>query len=133
MSTPAIKLHARFEDDPRRGFATPAAFLTATINESGAHSRDDVTDMRLRNLCARDPNDRSGGELAFLLPAGFTPAPDPVWTFEWRVAAADGLSASPSTRRTRGWGGSCWARCGRPCTGRAICGPTDGGGARTHN
>ena len=93
MSTPAIQLHQRFENDPCRGFATPADFIGATINEARARHRDDVVDMRLRSLCARDSDDRqSAGELAFLLPSGFAPraavGSDEQGEYSWQYGGA---------------------------------------------
>ncbi|HSW29664.1 MAG TPA: phage major capsid protein [Longimicrobiales bacterium] len=63
-------VHHRFEDDPRKGFASPTAFLTAIMAAGHAQDRDEVKDERLRAQAARS----SGADpLAFMLPRGFAP------------------------------------------------------------
>ena len=70
----AIGLHDRAEDDPRRGFASHREFLAAVLKNVGLRAREDVGDDRLRRLSVFDANDQqSVVELAFLVPAAFTP------------------------------------------------------------
>jgi len=67
-------VHDRAENDPRRGFASPRAFLLAAMKSAGHRNRSDVADERLRPLAVSDHgDDRAGGEVVFLLPAAFTP------------------------------------------------------------
>ncbi len=61
----------RFEDDPRRGFASPTAFLTAVVAAGHARDRDAVPDVRLQALASRTS---VAAGLSFMLPAAFTPA-----------------------------------------------------------
>ena len=64
----------RAEDDPRKGFHSHQEFILSTIENAGFRERGDVQDERLRMLAIMDKDDkRAGGELAFLLPIGFTP------------------------------------------------------------
>jgi HK97 family phage major capsid protein len=66
--------HNRADDDPRRGFATHQDFFLSAIENSGLRDRADVSDERLRPLAVVDKDDKAAaGELAFMLPAGFTP------------------------------------------------------------
>lgn len=60
--------------DPRRGFSSHREFLQAVMENAGVRTRAEVTDEKLRPLAVFDKDDRaSGGELAFMLPAGFSP------------------------------------------------------------
>ena len=67
-TTPAIRLHERVDEDPRRGFTSHRDFLAAAMADGSARDRDGVSDYRLRSLSTRE-----GSEFAFLLPAAFTP------------------------------------------------------------
>jgi HK97 family phage major capsid protein len=70
----AADVKNRQEDDPRRGFSSPREFLLATMTNAKFRDRSQVEDERLRPLAVADKEDRSaGGELAFVLPAAFTP------------------------------------------------------------
>lgn len=61
--------------DPRYGFASHREFLMSAIRNSGLKSRDQVGDDRLKALAVQDSTDRhAAGELAFMLPAAFTPS-----------------------------------------------------------
>lgn len=64
----------RREDDPRRGFRSHRDFLLSVMDNTGFRSRADVEDERLRPLAVMDNNDKAAaGEVAFVLPAAFTP------------------------------------------------------------
>lgn len=64
----------RAEDDSRRGFRSHREFLLSVMENSGLKDRADVGDERLRALAVADKEDKkSAGELAFMLPSGFTP------------------------------------------------------------
>ena len=64
----------RSEDDARKGFASHRDFLLSVIRNAGLRERADVSDERLQPLALMDDGDmRAAGELAFLLPEGFTP------------------------------------------------------------
>lgn len=66
-------VRTRAEDDPRRGFSNPRDFLLAAIENAGLRDRSQVSDERLRSLAVVDKEDRTNGELSFILPAAFTP------------------------------------------------------------
>lgn len=62
------------EKDPRRGFRNPREFLTAAMANAGLRDRSQVGDERLRPLAVSDKDDKTAaGELAFMVPAAFTP------------------------------------------------------------
>lgn len=64
----------RSERDPRRGFGNPREFLLAAMKNSGRRDRESVRDERLRSLALVDSDDAAAdGEVAFMLPAAFTP------------------------------------------------------------
>lgn len=64
----------RAERDPQKGFQSHRDFLVAVMENRGMRSRADVTDERLRPLAQFDKDDQeAAGELAFMLPAAFTP------------------------------------------------------------
>ena len=64
----------RADNDPRRGFEGHRDFIMAVIDNSGAMSRDQVQDERLRPLMQRDDEDKqAGGYPAYLLPRAFNP------------------------------------------------------------
>ena len=72
---PHVATRLRAEDDPRRGFAGPREFMLSVIESSGARSREDVADERLRPLAVVDREDRqAAGALAFLMPGDFNPS-----------------------------------------------------------
>jgi HK97 family phage major capsid protein len=63
-----------FEKDPRKGFASHTDFLMAVLADSGHRDRSQVSDERLRFLAQSDREDKqAAGELAYMLPAAFTP------------------------------------------------------------
>jgi HK97 family phage major capsid protein len=65
----------RAAKDPAKGFGSPRDFVLAVIENSGLRDRSDVQDERLRPLAMFDKDDKmAASELAFLLPAAFTPA-----------------------------------------------------------
>lgn len=71
---PLVSLTDRAERDPRRGFASHREFLMAVMENAGVRARADVTDEKLRPLAVFDKDDKqAAGELAFMLPVGFTP------------------------------------------------------------
>lgn len=71
---PLITVEARAEKDPARGFSHTKEFFSSVLANRGATDRADVTDERLRPLAIMDKDDKkAGGELAFLLPAAYTP------------------------------------------------------------
>lgn len=62
-------------NDGRRGFANHVDFLVAIMAEGGARHRDQVIDVRLKELTATDTSgDAPLGGMSYMLPAGFTPA-----------------------------------------------------------
>lgn len=64
----------RSEADPRKGFATHRDFAVAVMENAGLRHRSQVTDERLQALVTSDDGDKAAaGELAFMLPAAFTP------------------------------------------------------------
>lgn len=70
----ARDLKERVEDDPRKGFRSPREFLLAAMDNAGYRDRGDVAE-NLRPLAVFDKEDRqAAGEVAFMLPEGFTPA-----------------------------------------------------------
>lgn len=70
MSQPALRLHSRSDEDPRRGFRSPQDFLLSCIEDAGRSNRESLSDERLVPLAKYDD---AGPGLAFMLPAGFTP------------------------------------------------------------
>ena len=67
-------LGSRAEGDPQRGFASHREFFLSCIENSGLRERGDVVDERLQPLAVFDKDDKSAaGELAFMLPSGFSP------------------------------------------------------------
>ncbi len=69
----ATDIRNRAEDDPRRGFANHREFLLSAIENAGLRDRGQVSDERLRTLAVVDKEDRTTGELSYMLPAAFTP------------------------------------------------------------
>ena len=60
--------------DPRRGFRSTRECMLAVMANAGARDRSQVSDERLKGLAVLDRDDKmAAGELAFLLPVGFTP------------------------------------------------------------
>ncbi len=77
--TPRVgAVKSRAEDDPKFGFDSHRDFLLACIKNSGARSRDQVREERLRPLAVIDENEETasvlGGEgMSFVMPRGFAP------------------------------------------------------------
>lgn len=73
--SPAVTVEKpNFEEDPRWGFKSHRDFLLAVIENSGLRDRSLVDDERLRAVAVFDKEDKSAaGELAFMLPRGYTP------------------------------------------------------------
>ena len=70
-----VTVQHRWEKDPRRGFGSHREFLMAVVENTGYRTRDAVQDERLRALAVADKEDRAAaGELAFVMPAAFTPS-----------------------------------------------------------
>ncbi len=68
------EINNRAENDPRRGFANHREFLLAAIDNAGLRDRSVVSDERLRPLAVvANDGEAAKGELAFMLPAAFTP------------------------------------------------------------
>ena len=73
---PAVRVGAprADADTKRRGFPNHREFLMAVMENAGLQSRADVSDERLRPLAVFDKEDKkAAGELAFMLPAAWTP------------------------------------------------------------
>lgn len=65
----------KMAEDPYRGFGrSPRGFLMAVVQNQGLRDRAQISDDRLKPLAVFDKDDKqAGGELAYLLPRGFTP------------------------------------------------------------
>jgi len=68
-----VRVQARAEEDPRRGFPMHRDFFLSVIDNAGRSSREQVSDERLRPLAVAS-EDGARGELAYLLPRGFNPS-----------------------------------------------------------
>jgi ATP-dependent Clp protease, protease subunit len=71
--TPRVGVRNRAENDPRYGFESQTDFLLAVIKNSGARSREEVREERLRPLAVLDEGEDSRDGLSFTLPRGFAP------------------------------------------------------------
>lgn len=64
----------RSEQDPAKGFRSHRDFCRAVIAHAGLRDKSQIEDERLQPLAMVDKDDKAAaGELAFLLPAAFTP------------------------------------------------------------
>lgn len=62
------------DDDPAKGFATHRDFLASVVRDRNKRSVDNLKDKRLQRVAVFDKDDKeSAEELAFMLPAAFTP------------------------------------------------------------